>query len=150
MTRFTSKRCWMAARSKAALLSAPPGWASRSWKIWWSGTFPVRWWMAPSGCFTWRPFPETAARAQKDLEAKGVRVACDQMLDHIEQEADGRLTAVMQNGNRFTADTVAVCIGVRMNTGFLRDSGHRHEPGRPGGSAHADHLSRYLRCRGLL
>lgn len=68
-------------------------------------------------------FPETAARAQKDLEAKGVRVACDQMLDHIEQEADGRLTAVMQNGNRFTSDTVAVCIGVRMNTGFLRDSG---------------------------
>lgn len=68
-------------------------------------------------------FEETAKRAQKDLEAKGVQVACEQMLDHIEQEADGRLTAVMQNGRRFTADTVAVCIGVRMNTGFLRDGG---------------------------
>lgn len=68
-------------------------------------------------------FEQTARRAQKDLEAKGVRVACEQMLDHIEPEADGRLTAVMQNGHRFTADTVAVCIGVRTNTGFLRDSG---------------------------
>lgn len=68
-------------------------------------------------------FRETALRAQKDLEEKGVRVACGQMLDHIEREPDGRLTAVTQNGNRFTAGTVAVCIGVRMNTGFLRDSG---------------------------
>lgn len=56
-------------------------------------------------------------------EAKGVKVACGQMLDHIERAADGRLTAVMQGGGRFTADTVAVCIGVKMNTGFLRDSG---------------------------
>lgn len=68
-------------------------------------------------------FQETAARAQKDLEAKGIRVSCDEMLDHIEQEADGRLTAIMKNGNRFTADLVAVCIGVRTNTGFLKDSG---------------------------
>ena len=29
----------------------------------------------------------------------------------------------MQNGRRFTADTIAVCIGVRMNVGFLKDSG---------------------------
>ena len=68
-------------------------------------------------------FEETARRAQKDLENKGVAVACEQMLDHIEQEADGQLTAVMQNGKRFTADTIAVCIGVRMNIGFLKDSG---------------------------
>ena len=68
-------------------------------------------------------FQETALRAQRDLEAKGVKVACGQMLDHIERAADGRLTAVMQGGGRFTADTVAVCIGVKMNTGFLRDSG---------------------------
>lgn len=68
-------------------------------------------------------FEETAKRAQKDLEEKGVQVACQQMLDHIEQEPNGQLTAVMQNGRRFTADTVAVCIGVRMNTGFLKDSG---------------------------
>ena len=67
-------------------------------------------------------FRETASRVQKDLEAKGVQVACGQMLDHIEQEG-GRLTAVMQNGRRFTADTIAVCIGVRMNVGFLKDSG---------------------------
>lgn len=68
-------------------------------------------------------FEETAKRAQQDLEAKGVPVYCGQMLDHIEQEKQGRLTAVMQNGRRFTADAVAVCIGVRMNVGFLKDSG---------------------------
>ena len=68
-------------------------------------------------------FEETAKRAQRDLEAKGIPVYCEQMLDHIEQEADGQLTAVMQNGRRFTASTVAVCIGVRMNVGFLKDSG---------------------------
>ena len=68
-------------------------------------------------------FEETAKRAQKDLERKGVTVACEQMLDHIEQEDNGQLTAVMQNGRRFTADSIAVCIGVRMNVGFLKDSG---------------------------
>lgn len=68
-------------------------------------------------------FPETALRAQKDLEAKGVEVACGQMLDHIEQATGGQLTAVMKSGRRFTADMVAVCIGVRTNTGFLKDSG---------------------------
>ena len=68
-------------------------------------------------------FEETAKRAQKDLEEKGVKVSCGQMLSHIEQEADGQLTAVMQNGQRFTADTIAVCIGVRMNVGFLKESG---------------------------
>lgn len=68
-------------------------------------------------------FEETAKRAQADLESKGVAVACDQMLSHIEREENGQLTAVMQNGRRFTADTIAVCIGVRMNVGFLRDSG---------------------------
>ena len=68
-------------------------------------------------------FEETAKRAQKDLEAKGVQVSCGQMLSRIEQEEDGRLTAVMQSGERFTADTVAACIGVRMNVGFLKDSG---------------------------
>lgn len=68
-------------------------------------------------------FEETAKRAQADLEAKGVQVACEQMLSHIEREENGQLTAVMQNGRRFTADTIAVCIGVRMNVGFLKDSG---------------------------
>jgi len=67
-------------------------------------------------------FEETAKRAQKDLEEKGVKVHCSQMLSHIEQE-DGRLAAVMQSGQRFTADAVAACIGVRMNVGFLKDSG---------------------------
>lgn len=36
-------------------------------------------------------FEETAKRAQKDLERKGVTVACEQMLDHIEQEDNGQL-----------------------------------------------------------
>lgn len=68
-------------------------------------------------------FEETARRAQADLEAKGIQVACEQMLSHIEREENGQLTAVMRSGRRFTADTIAVCIGVRMNVGFLRDSG---------------------------
>lgn len=68
-------------------------------------------------------FEETARRAQRDLENKGIRVACGQMLSRIEREADGRLTAVMQSGERFTADLIAACIGVRMNVGFLKDSG---------------------------
>lgn len=68
-------------------------------------------------------FEQTAARAQRDLESKGVKVACDQMLDHIEKAPDGRLTAVMKSGDRFTADMIAVCIGVRMNVDFLKDSG---------------------------
>ena len=68
-------------------------------------------------------FEETAKRIQKDLEDKGIAVSCGQMLDHIEQESNGQLTAVMKSGQRFTADTVAVCIGVRMNVGFLKESG---------------------------
>lgn len=68
-------------------------------------------------------FEETARRAQKDLESKGVAVHCGQMLSHIQREADGQLTAVMTNGRQFTAGAIAVCIGVRMNVGFLRDSG---------------------------
>lgn len=68
-------------------------------------------------------FPSTAQRAQKDLEARGVTVSCNQMLDHIEADENGRLTAIMQSGSRFSADLVAVCIGVRTNTGFLKDSG---------------------------
>ena len=43
----------------------------------------------------------------KVVEAKGVQVACEQMLSHIEREENGQLTAVMQNGRRFTADTIA-------------------------------------------
>ena len=68
-------------------------------------------------------FQESAQRVQADLEAKGVTLSFNQMLDHIEQESDGRLTAVTQSGSRFTADLIAVCIGVRTNTGFLKDSG---------------------------
>lgn len=68
-------------------------------------------------------FKETARRIQRDLEAMGVTVRCGQMLSCIQREEDGRLTAVMKSGERFTADTVAVCIGVRMNVGFLKDSG---------------------------
>lgn len=68
-------------------------------------------------------FEQTARRAQKDLESKGIAVHCGQMLSHIDREADGQLTAVMTNGRRFTAGAIAVCIGVRMNVGFLKDSG---------------------------
>ncbi len=73
--------------------------------------------------FSTAVFPDTAQRIQRDLEAKGVTVRCNQMLSHIERQADGRLTAVMKSGECFSADMVAVCIGVRMNVGFLKDSG---------------------------
>ena len=62
-------------------------------------------------------FQESAQRVQADLEAKGVILSFNQMLDHIEQESDGRLTAVTQSGSRFTADLIAVCIGVRTKRG---------------------------------
>ena len=68
-------------------------------------------------------FEETARRAKEDLEKKGVRVSLGQMLDHIEANADGTLTAFMKSGDTFTADTIGVCIGVRTNTSFLKDSG---------------------------
>lgn len=68
-------------------------------------------------------FEGTAMRAQRDLEAKGVSVSCGQMLSSIESDEHGRLTAVMKNGERFSADLIAVCIGVRTNTAFLKDSG---------------------------
>ena len=68
-------------------------------------------------------FEETAKRIRADLEDKGVKTAFEQMLARIEREPDGRLTAVMQGGERFTADMIAVCVGVRTNVGFLRDSG---------------------------
>lgn len=68
-------------------------------------------------------FEGTAIRAQKDLESKGVSVHCGQMLSSIERDEHGRLTAVMKSGERFSADLIAVCIGVRTNTAFLKDSG---------------------------
>lgn len=68
-------------------------------------------------------FCETAERIQADLEKKGIQLAFSQMLECIEQEANGQLTAVMKSGQRFTADTVVVCIGIRPNVGFLKDSG---------------------------
>ena len=68
-------------------------------------------------------FEETARRVQQDLERRGIQVSCSQMLSAIERENDGRLTAVMQSGDRFSADLIAVCIGVRTNVGFLKDSG---------------------------
>ena len=68
-------------------------------------------------------FQESAQRIQADLQSKGITLSFNQMLDHIEREADGQLTAVTQSGDRFTADLIAVCIGVRANTAFLKDSG---------------------------
>ncbi len=68
-------------------------------------------------------FEGTSKRAQKDLEAKGVTVSCGQMLTAIEQNEDGSLTAVMKSGDRFTADLIAMCVGVRTNTAFVKDSG---------------------------
>lgn len=68
-------------------------------------------------------FEESARRIQADLQHKGVSLSFNQMLERIEREDDGRLTAVTKSGDRFTADLIAVCIGVRTNTAFLKDSG---------------------------
>ena len=68
-------------------------------------------------------FAETAQRIQQALEARNIQVACNQMLSHIQQEADGTLTAVMQNGNHFSADLIAICVGVRANVDLVKDSG---------------------------
>ena len=68
-------------------------------------------------------FRETAQRIQADLDRKSVRQAYGQMLERIEREPDGRLAACMKGGERFSADTVVVCIGIRPNFGFLKGSG---------------------------
>lgn len=68
-------------------------------------------------------FEETAQRIHKDLRQKGVELAFGQMLARIERESDGRLSAVMQSGSRFTADIIAVCIGIRANIRFAIDAG---------------------------
>ena len=68
-------------------------------------------------------FEETAQRIHKDLRQKGVELAFGQMLARIEREPDGRLSAVMQSGSRFTADIIAVCIGIRANIRFAIDAG---------------------------
>ncbi len=73
--------------------------------------------------FSIAAFRQTAQRIHRDLEQKGIKLAFGQMLSHIEQEKDGRITAVMKNGCRFTADAIAICIGVRPNAAFLKDSG---------------------------
>ena len=68
-------------------------------------------------------FPETAKRIHQNLEKKGIKLGFGQMLDHIEREHDGRLKAVMKSGSCYIADTIAICIGIRPNVGFLKDSG---------------------------
>jgi len=68
-------------------------------------------------------FRQTAERIHKDLRQKGVELAFNQTLASIEKEGDGRLTAVMQGGSRFSADVIAVCIGIRPNVKFLLNSG---------------------------
>lgn len=68
-------------------------------------------------------FRETAQRIQADLDRKSVRQAYGQMLERIEREPNGRLAACMKGGERFSADTVVVCIGIRPNVGFLKGSG---------------------------
>lgn len=68
-------------------------------------------------------FRETAQRIQADLDRKSVRQAYGQMLERIEREPDGRLAACMKGGERFSAVTVVVCIGIRPNVGFLKGSG---------------------------
>lgn len=68
-------------------------------------------------------FEETSRRIHKNLRDRGVELHFEQMLDHIEQEENGRLTAVMQSGSRFSADVIAVCIGIRANIRFALDAG---------------------------
>lgn len=68
-------------------------------------------------------FQETALRIQRDLEKKRIHLGFSQMLSRIEQTESGQLTAVMENGNRYCADVVVVCIGIRPNVGFLKNSG---------------------------
>lgn len=68
-------------------------------------------------------FEQTAERIHADLRKKGVNLVFEQMLSRIEKESNGQISAVMQNGTRLTADAIAMCIGIRSNTSFLKDSG---------------------------
>ena len=51
---------------------------------------------------------------------KGVHLAFGRTLDHIEPSEDGRLVAVANTGERYTADLIAVTSGVRPNLAFLK------------------------------
>ncbi|MDO4547234.1 MAG: NAD(P)/FAD-dependent oxidoreductase [Clostridia bacterium] len=68
-------------------------------------------------------FEKTARRIQADLEGSGVALSFGQMLSRIERDKDGRLAAVMKGEDRFVADAIAVCIGVRPNTALAREAG---------------------------
>ena len=87
--------------------------------------------------FSVAAFEQTARRVEADLRAKGVEVSCGQMLDHIEQAPGGRLTAVMQTGDRFTADPGGGVHRCAHNTRLFEGQRHRHGPGRHGGQPHA-------------
>lgn len=65
-------------------------------------------------------FPQTAERVQSDLCAKGVHLAFGRTLERIEKDEAGRLTAVSNTGERYTADLIAVTSGVRPNLAFLQ------------------------------
>ena len=73
--------------------------------------------------FSTAAFPQTAERIHASLEKKGIHLSFGQFLSCIEKENNGQLTAIMKNGCRFTADIIAVCIGIKTNVAFLKDSG---------------------------
>ena len=64
-------------------------------------------------------FPQTAARVQRDLAKMGIELAFGRKLLSIEREEDGRLCAVTDTGERYTADVMAMTSGVRPNLSLI-------------------------------
>jgi glutathione reductase (NADPH) len=50
------------------------------------------------------------------MEAKGIRIICHEMLDHVERRSDGRLDAHAKGGEHFVVDDVMFAIGRIPNT----------------------------------
>lgn len=52
----------------------------------------------------------------KAMEAKGIRIVCHEILNHVEKRADGRLDAFTRGGETMTVDQVMFAIGRIPNT----------------------------------
>ncbi|MEZ5811117.1 MAG: glutathione-disulfide reductase [Rhizobiaceae bacterium] len=55
----------------------------------------------------------------KAMEAKGIRIICHEILNHVDKRPDGRLDAVTRGGEHMIVDQVMFAIGRIPNTGGL-------------------------------
>jgi NAD(P)H-nitrite reductase large subunit len=77
-----------------------------------------------SGRILSRMLDEEGSRIVQDhLEARGIRISTGVDVVEITEEADGSLTAVSTEGNRYTADLMIIAKGIRSNIDLARNGG---------------------------